>query len=162
MIPNNNFNQQLPVYEYLPESWEDSRVAIVEGLKKISNAINARPVGWQVDFEIITGKKFIPIDGSQEYREVVRKTIELGALPNNGIKEVAHDISNVDSNFRLLSMWGASTNPTSFESITLPYVAIAGNNVEIKLTNTKIIIKTNFDYSLYTDSVVILEYTTRA
>ncbi len=159
--PSNEFNQQVPVYEALPEEWEKARGSLVERSKELANAINIRTVGWQIDFEIVTGKKFMPVSGSQEFRDILRKTIEIGALPNNSTKNVAHTITNVNDNFRLMSMLGAATNPITFQSLPLPYASVAGNDVEIKMDDTNITINTNFDYSAFTDSVVVLEYTTR-
>lgn len=161
MTPSNDLNQQIPVYESLPEKWEDAKLALVERTKKIANAINIRPVGWEIDEEILTGKKFIPITGSQEYRDVFRKTFDVGPLPNATTKNIPHNISDVNSNFRLLAMWGGATNQTTFFSIPLPYTSITNNHVDIKMDATNIIITTNINYSGYNDAVIIIEYTTR-
>lgn len=161
MIPNNEYNEQIPVYDTLPDTWEEGRLSLVERTKKLANGINIRSVGWYIDVEILTGKKFIPTSTSQDFRDIFRKTFDIGALPNNGIKNVAHGITEIPINFRLLSMWGAATNTTSGSSIPLPYTSIAGNHVDIKMDTTNIIITTNLDYSLYDESVIVMEYTTR-
>jgi len=158
-IPSQDFNQQLPIFDVLPDKWEDARESINDRLREIANAVNIRSVGWEIDKEITTGKKYIPQSGSVEYREISRFTLEVGPLPNNTTKNVAHGLTNVDATFRLLSMWGGATNTTSFISIPLPHTSIAGNPVEIMMDATNFIIKTNADYSNFDHAVIIIEYT---
>lgn len=159
-IPSDEYNEQIPVDKSIPDGWEDARNSIVERTKELANAINIRPVGWLVNSEILTGKRFIPIDSSQEFRDVFRKTFDVGALPNNTTKNVPHGITQIPENFRLLSMWGASTDTATGASLPLPYASIT-KNVEIKMDATNIIITTDMDYSPYNESVIFLEYTTR-
>lgn len=158
-IPSQDFNQQIPVFDALPDSWEESKVALVERLRKMTNAINIRPVGWYLDTETITGKRYIPSSGSVEYREISRFTKELGALPNATTKNVAHGLSNVNSNFLLTAMWGAASSDSPLSFIPVPHISVSGGGVEISMDATNFIIKTTSDYSNYNNSVIIIEYT---
>lgn len=158
-IPNQDFNQQIPVQDVVPDRWDDAKSAITERFRKLANAINIRPVGWELDTPIVTGKKYIPKTGSIEYREITRFTKEIGPLPNNTTKTVAHGLTNVDATFLLLSMWGGATDTTNFTSIPIPYASVSGNPVEIRMDATNFIITTNTDYSGYDHAVVIIEYT---
>jgi len=54
------FESYLPVYDFMPEKWEEARRPLVEHLKKISNAVNIREIGWFLDQEVLAGKQFIP------------------------------------------------------------------------------------------------------
>ena len=75
------FESYLPVYDSVPEKWEDGRVFLIEQLKKISNVVNVREIGWYLDEEVLTGKQFIPLaTSSQEFRSVFRKVIDCGTL----------------------------------------------------------------------------------
>ena len=162
MTPNNEYNEQIPIDDSLPDIWEEARSALIERSKKLATAINIRTVGWYIDREILTGSKFIPTaDDTQEFRDIFRKTFDIGTLPNNGIKNVAHEISEIPENFRLLAMWGAATNTTTGASLPLPYVSIVGNHIDLKMDATNIIITTNSNYSSYNESMIVIEYTTR-
>lgn len=149
----------MPIYDVLPDKWEEAKDSLVERLRKISNAINIRPVGWEIDTEINTGKKYIPQPGSIEYREISRYTLEVGPLPNNATKTVAHGLTKIDATFRMISMWGGATDTATFVSIPLPYASITANPVEISVDATNFIIKTNSDYSAFDHAVIIIEYT---
>lgn len=83
-LDSQEFESYVPVYDTIPEKWEDARAFIVEQLKKISTAVNIREIGWLLDQELLSGKAFIPgsnniISGgsSQTFRSVLRKVVSL-------------------------------------------------------------------------------------
>src|SRR5882724_4464250 len=97
-------NQQLesfvPVYDAVPDKWEEARPFFVEQLKRISNAVNIREIGWFLDEELLSGKAFIPgttnlndLSTSQVFRQVLRKVVDFGPLPAAGTKSVPHGIT---------------------------------------------------------------------
>src|SRR5882757_3767738 len=120
------FESYVPVYDVVPEKWEEARPAIVEQLKKITNAVNSREIGWYIDEEVLTGKSFIPgvnnLTGgtSQQFRQVLRKEIDFGPLPNTGVKSVPHGIT-VDANFTLVFLGAYATDPIAFVAFPIPY-----------------------------------------
>ncbi len=60
--PNDQFFESyLPVYDTVPKEWEDARVIFVEYFKKISNAVNAREIGFFLDEEVLSGKSFVKL-----------------------------------------------------------------------------------------------------
>ncbi len=126
----------LPVYDAVPETWEEGRQFLVEHLKKISNAVNAREISWFLDEELLSGKQFIPSATNptgemQQFRSVLRKVVNVGPLVV-GANTIAHNIV-VDSNFTLIDMWVATTNST-----TPIAQIITGNDVTIDTTNINI------------------------
>ena len=54
------FESYIPVYDAVPEGWEQARPFIVEQLKALANAANIREIGWYLDEELLSGKQFIP------------------------------------------------------------------------------------------------------
>lgn len=154
------FESYVPVYDTVPESWEDARPFLVEHLKKISNAVNLREIGWFLDEELLSGKQFIPSSSvptgnSQQFRTVLRKVIDFGALPNAGAKAVAHGIT-FDSNFTLLQLYGAATAP-SLVAIPLPWFDPA-NPAQLYMDTTNIVVVTTTNLSIYTRCFVVIEY----
>ncbi len=166
MIPQDSqqFESYVPVYDVVPYKWEDARPFIVEQLKRITNALNMREIGFFLDQELLSGKQFIPgvniaTDGgsSQQFRTVLRKVVDCGALPNTGTKQVPHEIV-VDANFTLIDLFGAATDPVGLTSIDLGHAAAPPFQVEIFLDATNVNIVTGSNRSNYTRSFIIIEY----
>lgn len=157
---NQYFEAYLPVYDTIPEKWEDGRQFLIETLKKISNIVNFREIGFFLDEELLSGKSFVPSSTNMQlFRAVFRKVVNFGALPNAGTKSVAHGIT-VNANFTLISMWASATKPTSaFSAIQIPFSSPTLNeNIKITLDATNINITTAIDYSPYTIVWVMIEY----
>jgi hypothetical protein len=142
-VDSQNFESYVPVYDVVPESWEDARQFLVEQLKKISNAVNIREIGWFLDEESLSGKQFIPSSVNtsgemQQFRSVFRIVVNVGPLVV-GPNTIAHNIV-VDVNFTLVDLWVAATNST-----TPIAQVITDSNVTIDATNINIISPGVFD-----------------
>lgn len=160
------FESYVPVYDAVPDSWDEARPFIVEQLKRISNAVNIREIGWFLDEELLSGKAFFPADSnfdrsgtSQIYRQVFRKVIDFGALPAVGTKGVPHGISVTD-NFTLTFMCAAATDPVGLVSFPIPYaypLALA-NAVALSMDATNVYITVGIDRSAFTRCLVTIEF----
>lgn len=163
-------NQQLesyvPVYDVVPENWEEARAFLVEQLKRLALAVNIREIGWFLDEELLSGKAFIPgtnnvasAGTSQTFRTVLRKVIDFGALPNAATKSVPHGI-NFDANFSLVFMGAYATNPTAFIAFPIPYAdpILLVNHVALTMDATNVNITTGINYSAWTRCFVTIEY----
>ena len=91
------------------------------------------------------------IDGKPIYRKV----IDIGALPNNTTKFVAHNISNLG---KVIHIYGYSYGG---DFLPLPYTSAnsIAYSVQIYADSTNIGIRTGADRSSYSSSYVVLEYT---
>ncbi len=159
-----NLESYVPVYDVVPERWEEARPFLVEQLKKITTAVNTREIGWYLDQELLTGKAFIPgsnniLDGgtSQSFRSILRKVVDFGALPDSASKAVPHEIV-VDNNFTLIQIWAAGTDPTTPQALPIPYVSTLGLIVQLDMNSTDVIITTNSAFSRFSRCYVIIEY----
>lgn len=95
--------------------------------------------------EINTG--FTWIDGSAIYK----KTVNIGTLPNNTTKTVAHNIANFSA---LIKLEGNFTNGTN--SAPIPYSApTASKNVQAYMDSTNVTIGTGEDRSAYSGYVTV-------
>lgn len=158
-----NFESYVPVYDTVPDEWEDAREFLVEHLKKISNAVNVREIGWFLEEELLSGKAFIPgntVSGNpQQFRSVMRKVIDFGALPAAGTKSVPHGI-NVDANFTLVQLFSSATDPVAFISFPQPYadpIALV-NAVALTMDATNVNITVGTNRSNFTRCFVVIEY----
>lgn len=137
MTTSQDFESYVPVYDTVPEKWDDARPFLVETLKKISNAVNVRTIGFYLDEELLSGNAFIPgatLPGNNPgvLRSLFRKVIDVSPLIIGLNAGVNHGIS-FDVNFTLIDLWVAGTN-----SGTLTAIRITGNDV--LMTSTQIII----------------------
>lgn len=153
----------VPVYDAVPESWEDAREFLVEHLKKISNAVNVREIGWLLDEELLSGKSFFPgvtIPGNNpgQFRQVLRKVIDFGALPNAAAKSVAHGIV-FDANFSLIHLYAGATDPVAFTAFEICLASpVLNENIKLAMDATNVIITTAINYTSYTRCYVVIEY----
>ncbi len=136
----------IPVYDAVPDKWEDARPFLVEQLKRISNAVNAREIGFFLDEELLSGKAFIPgaeslnnIGTSQVFRTILRKVIDVSPLVAGVNAPIAHEIT-FDANFTLIDLWVSGTN-----SGTLTARRITGNDVIMDAINLTITSPQAFD-----------------
>lgn len=140
------FESYIPVYDAVPETWDDARPFIVEQLKKISNAVNVREIGFFLDEELLSGKQFIPTpamsgvnsSNSQQFRTVFRKVIDCSPLAS-GANTFAHGIT-YDASFTLIDLWVSAT-----DSGTLVSQVITDSNVTLDATDVNINSPAAFD-----------------
>ena len=135
----------VPVYNAIPDSWEEARPFLVEVLRKMSEGVNIREIGWFLDEELLSGKAFIPgvtVPGNNpsEFRQIFRKVIDTGALIA-GANIVPHGIV-FDTNFTLIQLWVSGTNTGTLTART-----INGNDVVMDATNLVITSPQVFDGS---------------
>ncbi len=149
MTTSQEFESYVPVYDTVPEKWEEARPFLVETFKKISNAVNVRTIGFYLDEELLSGNSFIPgttLPGNNPgiFRSILRKVIDVSPLIVGANAGVAHGIL-FDSNFTLIDLWVAGTN-----SGTLTARVINGNDVIMDATNIVITSPQAFDRAFCT------------
>jgi hypothetical protein len=157
MIPidSQNLESYVPVYDVVPETWEDARPFIVEQFKKLANAVNIREIGFFLDQELLSGKAFVPgmnnmqdAGTSQQYRTVLRTVVVFPGL-SPGVNTQPHNIT-IDANFSLIQLVGSATNASSLTGEPIPNGAD-----KISYNSTNIIITVA---ASYTRAFAIMEY----
>lgn len=143
MIPldSQELESYVPVYDAAPEKWEDARPFIVEQLKKISNAINIRSIGWYLDQELLSGKSFIPgtnnalnAGTNQTFRAILRMVVDVGPLINGVNPSKLHGVT-FDSNLTSINSWVEATNSNTLQAVTLTYPNLVINGPNINITS---------------------------
>jgi len=152
MTSSQNLESYVPVYDAVPEEWEDAREFLVEHLKKISNAVNIREIGWHLTEELLSGKQFTPpavvTGASDQYRSIFRKVIDCSPLIA-GANTFAHDI-NFNASFTLMQLYGAATDSLAFIAIPLPNDV---DSLSMDATNINITVSAPYDRCF-----VVVEY----
>lgn len=132
-----DFDSYIPVYDAIPERWEDARQYIVEQLKQISNAVNIREIGWFLDQELLSGKQFIPgsdLTGtSTQYRSVLRKVFDVSPLVA-GANTKPHDIT-FDNRFTLIDLWVCGTDSVAFKGVRITGDDVVMNQNDFSITS---------------------------
>ncbi len=130
------FESYVPVYDAVPEKWDDARPFLVEILKKLANGVNAREIGFFLDEELLSGKAFIPgatLPGNNPgiFRQIFRKVIDVSPLIA-GANVFPHGIT-FDANFTLIDYWVAATNSMTLTAINMVYseVTLDATNINI-------------------------------
>ncbi len=143
MIPldSQNFESFVPVYDVAPQTWEEGMPFIVEQLKKLANAVNAREIGFYLDQELLSGKSFIPgvniaNDGgsSQQFRSILRIVVNVGPLVNGVNPPKLHGVT-FDANLTSIDSWVEATNSTTLQAVTLTYPNLIINGPNINITS---------------------------
>jgi len=156
--PDQNNNNFVRNYSAIPEEWKESQQFLTEHLREVSAGVNIRDIGLYQKDEILTGQQFVPSAAKPTVlRNVFRKVIDTGALTNlTTPRTVAHGIT-ISANTIVTKIYGAATDPsTSF--IPLPFASSAGNNIELEMDGTNIILTSAANLPAYTASYVVVEY----
>lgn len=147
------------------KEFKELLIRLYQQINNISNVLNIKDTGQYQLSEFITGQLFFsnPALSSDTLqvaidRQVIRKVINFGALPNAATKSVAHGI-NCTSATSFTAIYGASTDPSGLNYIPLPYASpTLINNIELKLTGTNVTIITGSNRSNFTITYIVLEY----
>ncbi len=118
----------------------------------ISQDENNRFVSDYDTDEHLTGTKWI--DG----KDIYRKVIDFGALPNNDFKAVAHGITDLD---QIISITGTTKKTATNLIFTIPFAFTDSLNsvISFYINTTNIECKTGIDRTDCDATKIILEYT---
>lgn len=134
-------------------------------INRLNIATNLKDTGYYDQTEFVNGQLFFPNPNltsytpqTPNYRQVYRKTINFGPLPNTGSTSVAHNIS-ANSGLTFTRLYGAASDTTSLAYLQLPYASpTLAHNIELSANATTVTITTGSNRSNYTMCYVILEY----
>ena len=127
--------------------------------KRIADAINTKEGALYSLKEQSTFQQYYTVDQPYKFRNVYRTVVNFGALPNAGVKTLAHGIP-FNSQYRITRLYGASTDPINLRYIPLPFVSNApANAISLELDGTNIIVASGINRNNYTSTSIVIEYT---
>lgn len=131
-------------------------------INNIAISVNDRDGGYFSLGEYNTGTQLYPSAADPvNYRTILRTVVDFGALPNTGIKSVAHNINpptGITANYIWVRVGATATDTTGLTGIELNYADVAGNIAYAFADQFNINIETNFNATNYNQCVVVLEY----
>lgn len=150
---------------------EDFTVRLRQNFNNIVMALNIKDSGYYSQEEFVNGQLFYPdysrVDSASSapatFRQVFRKVIDTGALPNAGTSTTAHGITTLpaagNTTFIATRIFGCATDPVNRLFIPLPYSSPTLNqNISVYWDNTNVYITTGINMTAYTVSQCVLEY----
>lgn len=142
----------------VPDKYEDFQDLFEQEYKKVIDVVNSKEGALYLPQELATYQRYFYPDQPGNTRNVYRKLLVFGALPNATSKRMEHNVS-FNNVTRMTRMFGAATNPSSLEYIPLPFASpTLVNNVSLEADQTDVIITTAVDYSNYSDVTIVIEY----
>ncbi len=137
--------------------FKELMVRLYQNINNIAIVLNAKCSGYYINEEFVNGKLYFnPTSTSPlELRPGFQKTIDTGAL-GAGVTAVNHGIT-VTNTLKWMFISGAATNTGTLVGYPITFAGAAGNNIEVTISATQVIINNNSGVT-FTDSQVTLEY----
>ncbi len=140
-------------------------VRLHQQINNVVNVLNIKDTGQYQLSEFVNGQVFfsnpLVVAGTgqpTEDRQVMRKVINFGALPNTGAKAVAHGITCTPMT-TFTRIYGCASDTAGKNYIPLPYASpTLANNIELNLDATNVNIITGSNRTNFNITYVVVEY----
>lgn len=161
-LPQNSITSYLPNDVIIPEDAEELRQVLDDTFRRVIDAVNDKDIGHYNTVACVNGQKWFDGNNTQAFKNVFRKVVDFGALPNAAAKSVAHGITT-NVNTRFTRIYGCATDPagaTINVTIPIPYVdpTALANCIGLYVDATNIVITTAADYTAFITCYVVVEY----
>lgn len=178
-IPNQLQNtglyvQQTPIFdvqaineiEVTDPAFKELMVRMYQQMNNVILSLNAKESAMYRLEIFQTGQNWFPLNPvvtsnymvNQDDRPGFRTVLNFGALPNTGVKTVAHGL-DFTTTFKVTDIYGAATDPVNKLGIPLPYASpVLINNIELSIDATNVIVTTGSNRSNFTECYIVIEY----
>ena len=140
-------------------------IRLYQQVGNIATAVNGKDAAIYDTSEFVCGQTFFPnptpIAGQpNNQRQVYRKVINYGALPDATDHGVPHNIDVAVAGFSITRLYGAATDPTHRLYLPLPYVANSKDEpIALWATATDVYTDTYAtNRSDFTQTYIVIEY----
>jgi|GEM_PF-587709 len=113
--------------ELKPEDIKTLLVRLRQTINTISLSNNIKDSGYYVLEEFVNGQQFFKdpalnstTEKAAAHRQVYRKVINFGALPNDSTKSVAHGLT-IDNTWTFTRIYGTASDPVAKSYIGIPF-----------------------------------------
>lgn len=146
------------------DEFKEFLVRLRQSINDIAMVLNIKDSGYYVQQEFVNGQAYFPNDSYDSttskapvLRQVFRKVIDFGALPNNTSKSVAHGLT-ITSGFRFTRLYGCASDPSTLFIPIPASAATDAEKVQLEVDTTNVIITTGSNMTGFTTTYVVLEY----
>ena len=146
-------------------AFKELLVRLYQNLNLMALALNTKDTGIYPTSEFINSQVWFPdptltsaSSTTPTFRQVFRKVINFGALPNTATKTVAHNLT-MTATTTLTRLYGAATDPVNLRYIPLPYASpVLANNIELSCDNTNVSVTTGSNRTAFSVCYIVIEY----
>lgn len=154
--------QQLEVTS--PE-FKELLVRLYQNINAMCIALNLKDSAYYNTLEFVNGQMWFPnpnLDSSTSttptFRQVYRKVVDFGFLPDTGTATVPHRIP-IKSGYTFTRIYGAASDTTGKLYVPIPYASASGiDDIQLDVDATNVIITTASNRTNYNVCYVVLEY----
>lgn len=159
------------IYDLGDAKDEDFSARLRQNFNNVILALNIKDSGYYSQEEFVNGQLFYPdysrVNSANSapatFRQIYRKVIDTGALPNTGTTNTAHGITFLpaagNTTFLFTRIYGCATDQANRIALPLPYASPTdANNIEVQVDATDVIITTGSNRTAFAKSHVTLEY----
>ena len=146
---------------------DDPKELLVQ-LRQVVNdmalVLNTKDTGIYPEIEFVNGQLWfpntVPLSGKTPglQRQIYRKVINFGALPNTATKSVAHGIT-LTSTATFTRIYGTANDLVAPLYIPLPFASpTLADNISVTVDGTNVNVTTGNDRTNFTVCYIVLEY----
>lgn len=141
-------------------------IRMYQNLNLMANVLNVKETGqFPTQFETVNGQQYFsnPANTSATNakaieRPVYRTTVNFGALPNAGLKSVAHGIPFTAA-FSATRIYGAASDTTGLTYIPLPFASpVLNENIKLDVDAVNVNVTTGINRTNYNLCYIVIEY----
>jgi hypothetical protein len=140
-------------------------IRLYQNINQISLALNVSDKGQYQLSEFVNGQQLFPNPNNNSStaafpapRQIFRKVINFGPLPNAGSTSIAHNITCTPATV-FTRIYATASDTTGFNYIPIPYASpTVANAVELSVNATTVTITTGSNRSAFNICLVVLEY----
>ena len=153
--------------EVTSPEFKELLVRLYQNMNKMATIINMKDSALYNNSEFINGQLFFKdplLDSTTTttatLRQVFRKVINFGALPNTGTANALHGITTTAAT-TFTRIYGTASDTTAMAYVPLPYAATTGaaDCIELWVDATKVYVRTGAAWpATYNKTYIILEY----
>jgi len=159
---------QVQSIEVTSQEFKDLLVRLYQTVNNIAFNLNDKEAGLYSLDEYVTGGEYFPnpaYDSASSVkpdpRQVYRKVINFGALPNAAPKNVAHGVT-INANLTFTRIYGCASDPAGNVYLPLPYASTTLiNGIELSVGAANVTITTGINRTAFTECFVVLEFIKR-
>lgn len=160
---------QLYAVEVTDPAFKELLVRLYQNVNNIALLLNLKDTGYYDTSEFVNSQSWFPNPAiaamsptlpyiTSDFRQVYRKVINFGQLPNTGATAVPHMIP-INNAYTFTRIYGTASDTTGLNYIPIPYASpVLVNNIELKVDATNVTIITGSNRSNFNITYVILEY----
>lgn len=139
--------------------FKDLLVRLYQNIARIATALNLKDSAYYYTGEFVNGQLYFPNPAlsslnpqTARYRQVTRFVMNFGALPNAGIKSVAHGLT-IDTAWTFTRIYATASDTTG-----LTYIPIPSFQANLSVDAVNVNITTTANLTNYNVCYVVLEY----